>query len=116
MIVNHLICTEWIYINKYIYIYIYFFILFNYCITVFIYLCIYFYIFLTSFLVSFLRTTLETSVLLCALMCLSSVNIILICIILFYQINSLTHILENTAHLSNLREFVVSKNRMLEVC
>ena len=30
--------------------------------------------------------------LLCALMCLSSVNIILICIIMFYQINSLTHI------------------------
>ena len=57
----------------------------------FIYLCIYFYIFLNSFLVFFLRTTLETSVLLCALMCLSSVNIIFICIIMFYQINSLTH-------------------------
>ena len=55
------------------------------------YLCIYFYIFLNSFLVFFLRTTLETSVLLCALMCLSSVNIIFICIIMFYQINSLTH-------------------------
>ena len=54
----------------------------------FIYLCIYFYIFLNSFLVFFLRTTLETCVL---LMCLSSVNIIFICIIMFYQINSLTH-------------------------
>ena len=37
-----------------------------------------------------LADTLETSVLLCALMCLSSVNIIFICIIMFYQINSLT--------------------------
>ena len=36
---------------------------------------------------TFWRNTLETSVLLCALMCLSSVNIIFICIIMFYQIN-----------------------------
>ena len=42
-------------------------------------------------IVQYWRTTLETSVLLCALMCLSSVNIIFICIIMFYQINSLTH-------------------------
>ena len=69
---------------------------FNYCITVFIYLCIYFYIFLNSFVVFFGGTTLETCMLLCALMCLSSVNIIYIyiymCIIMFYQINSLTHL------------------------
>ena len=51
------------------------------------YLFLYFLKFILSI---FLRTTLETSVLLCALMCLSSVNIILICIIMFYQINSLT--------------------------
>ena len=44
--------------------------------------------FLKFFLSIFWRTTLETSVLLCALMCLTSVNII--CIIMFYQINSLT--------------------------
>ena len=35
----------------------------------------------------FWRTTLETSMLLCALMCLTSVNIIFLCIIMFYQIN-----------------------------
>ena len=65
----------------------------NIYILIIVLLClfIYFYIFVNSFLVLFLRTTLETSVLLCALMCLSSVNIIFICIIMFYQINSLTH-------------------------
>ena len=52
------------------------------------YLFLYFLKFILSI---FLRTTLETSVLLCALMRLSSVNIIFICIIMFYQINSLTH-------------------------
>ena len=85
--------------------------IFNYCITVFFFL----FFFLNSFLNFFIwRTTLETSVLLCALMCLSSVNIIYIyiyiyiyayfviclcteskfvlfaCIIMFYQIDSLT--------------------------
>ena len=50
-----------------------------------------FYIFLNSFLVFLWRTSLETSVLLCVLMCLSSVNIIFICIIMFYQINSHTY-------------------------
>ena len=54
------------------------------------YLCLYFLKFILS--IYFWRTTLETSVLLCALMCLSSVNIIFICIMMFHQINSLTHI------------------------
>ena len=70
-------------------------------------LFIYVLFFLKSILNIFGRTTLETSVLLCALMCLSSVNIIRMlislfayalntiflfaCIIMFYQINSLTH-------------------------
>ena len=55
----------------------------------FIYLLIFY--FLKFILSIFWKTTLETSVLLCALLCLSSVNIIFICIIMFYQINSLTH-------------------------
>ena len=38
----------------------------------------------------------ETSVPLCALVCLSSVNIIFICIIMFYQINLLTHSLTHS--------------------
>ena len=56
-----------------------------------LFIYVFIYIFLNSFLVFVWRTTLETSVLLCALICLSSVNFIFICIIMFYQINSLTH-------------------------
>ena len=68
---------------------------------------VFIYVFILNFLkfilsiFSFWRTTLETSVLLCALMCLSSVNIIFICIIMFYQINSLTHSLTIKIFLTN---------------
>ena len=51
------------------------------------YLFLYFLNFILSIV---LEDHIVTSVLLCALMCLSSVNIIFICIIMFYQINSLT--------------------------
>ena len=61
-----------------------------YCVYLFMYLFLYFLKFILSIV---WRTTLETTVLLCALMCLSSVNIIFICIIMFYQINSLTHMI-----------------------
>ena len=53
------------------------------------YLFLYFLKFILSII--FWGTTFEIGVLLCALMCLSSVNIIFICIIMFYQINLLTH-------------------------
>ena len=69
----------------------------NIYILIIVLLCLFSYVFILYFLKFILsifwRTTLETSVLLCALMCLSSVNIIFICIIMFYQINSLTSVL-----------------------
>ena len=79
----------------------------NIYILIIVLLCLFIYVFnlyFLKFILSiFWRTTLETSVLLCALMCLSSVNIIFICIRMFYQINSLTHntgtrILEDTSN------------------
>ena len=55
----------------------------------FVYLFMYLFLYFLKFILSiFWRTTLEASMLMCALMCLSSVNIIFICIIMFYQINS----------------------------
>ena len=61
----------------------------NIYILIIVLLCFFYLIFfLNSFLVFVWTTTLETSMLLFALMCLSSVNIIFICIIMFYQINS----------------------------
>ena len=65
----------------------------NIYILIIVLLCLFIYVFILYFLKFILsifwRTTLETSVPLCALMCLSSVNIIFICFIMFYQINSL---------------------------
>ena len=56
----------------------------------FVYLFMYLFLYFLKFILSiFWRTTLEASMLTCALMCLSSVNIIFICIIMFYQINSI---------------------------
>ena len=65
----------------------------NIYILIIVLLCLFMYLFLyfLKFILSIIfRTTWETSVPLCALMCLSSVNIIFICIVMFYQINSLT--------------------------
>ena len=73
-------------------------------------LCLFSYVFILYFLKFILNkknwgTTFVTSVLLCALMCLSWVNIIFICIIMFYEINSLTHSLMSTKCLLTMRNY-----------
>ena len=86
----------------------------NINILIIILLCLVIYVFILYFLKFILsifwRTTLETSVLLCALMCLFSVNIIFICIIMFYQINSFTHIEEQLPAAS-----IMQKNHLIVV-